>query len=83
MTNYIPEQGRQWDDIREEMQGMRSRDLDWRHGRHGAYVWYADDDLDAASCQAMVRDSLVDLCGYADCLDRTLTHYAQEGTTDD
>ncbi|MCA9831791.1 MAG: aspartate aminotransferase family protein [Dehalococcoidia bacterium] len=46
MTNYIPEQGRPWDDIREEMQGMRGRDLDWRHGRHGAYVWYAGDDLE-------------------------------------
>lgn len=25
---------------------MRANDLDWKHGRHGAYVWYASDDLE-------------------------------------
>ena len=38
----------------------------------------ADGDLTAAECHAMVRDSLVDLCGYADCIDRTLAHLTQE-----
>jgi sphinganine-1-phosphate aldolase len=28
------------------MTAMREADLDWRHGRHGAYVWYANDDLE-------------------------------------
>ena len=38
--------GRPWNDVRDEMAGMRGHDLDWRHGRHGAYVWYANDDLE-------------------------------------
>ena len=25
---------------------MREGDLDWKHGRHGAYVWYANDHLE-------------------------------------
>lgn len=25
---------------------MRANDLDWKHGRHGAYVWYASDELE-------------------------------------
>jgi glutamate/tyrosine decarboxylase-like PLP-dependent enzyme len=25
---------------------MRANDLDWRGGRHGAYVWYANDELE-------------------------------------
>lgn len=28
------------------MAAMRGSDLDWKHGRHGAYVWYASDDLE-------------------------------------
>ncbi|MBE7520127.1 MAG: aspartate aminotransferase family protein [Thermoflexaceae bacterium] len=46
MTMELPGQGRRWEELREEMEAMRSRDLDWRHGRHGAYVWYADDGLE-------------------------------------
>lgn len=46
MTMEMPEHGRRWDDVRAELADMRDGDLDWRHGRHGAYVWYADDDLE-------------------------------------
>ncbi len=28
------------------MTAMRGDDLDWRSGRHGAYVWYANDELE-------------------------------------
>lgn len=42
----MPKQGRAWDDLAAEMQEMRGDDLDWRSGRHGAYVWYANDDLE-------------------------------------
>lgn len=42
----IPERGRPWPDIAAEMETARARDLDWRHGRHGAYVWYASDELE-------------------------------------
>ena len=46
MPNPLPESGRPWAELREEMSAMRDHDLDWRHGRHGAYVWYANDDLE-------------------------------------
>lgn len=46
MSMDLPEKGRPWEELRQEMEAMRSRDLDWRHGRHGAYVWYADDGLE-------------------------------------
>lgn len=42
----IPDHGRSWGELREEMAGMRGNDLDWRAGRHGAYVWYANDELE-------------------------------------
>ncbi len=42
----LPANGRTWSEIREEMVAMRDHDLDWRNGRHGAYVWYASDDLE-------------------------------------
>jgi len=46
MVQEIPDSGRPWSELREEMQAMREHDLDWRHGKHGAYVWYASDDLE-------------------------------------
>ena len=46
MTLELPERGRAWAEIRDEMVEMRGGDLDWRNGRHGAYVWYATDELE-------------------------------------
>ncbi len=42
----LPEEGRPWPEVAAEMEALRARDLDWRHGRHGAYVWYASDELE-------------------------------------
>lgn len=42
----LPERGRAWGELKEDMEAMRSDDLDWRAGKHGAYVWYADADLE-------------------------------------
>ncbi|WP_098502659.1 pyridoxal phosphate-dependent decarboxylase family protein [Tepidiforma thermophila] len=42
----MPEHGRLWPELAAEMEAMRAGDLDWRHGRHGAYVWYASDELE-------------------------------------
>lgn len=42
----LPEKGRPWADLEPEMQAMRGHDLDWKHGRHGAFVWYANDELE-------------------------------------
>jgi glutamate/tyrosine decarboxylase-like PLP-dependent enzyme len=46
MPLELPGEGRPWDSLAEEMSAMREHDLDWRRGRHGAYVWYADDELE-------------------------------------
>ncbi len=46
MPMEMPAEGRGWDVLAAEMSAMRDHDLDWRRGRHGAYVWYADDDLE-------------------------------------
>lgn len=46
MPLELPRQGRPWPDLRDEMSAMRGNDLDWKHGRHGAYVWYASDELE-------------------------------------
>jgi sphinganine-1-phosphate aldolase len=46
MPLELPLHGHPWAELREEMSAMRENDLDWKHGRHGAYVWYASDDLE-------------------------------------
>ena len=42
----LPLHGHRWPVLRDEMMAMRANDLDWKHGRHGAYVWYASDELE-------------------------------------
>lgn len=44
--------GRPWPELATEMTQMAQGDLDWRHGRHGSYVWYADDALEDVARQA-------------------------------
>jgi len=46
MVMEIPEKGRPWDELGPEMEAMRGHDLDWKRGRHGAFVWYANDELE-------------------------------------
>src|SRR5689334_1091987 len=46
MTRELPEHGRPWSDIEAELGGMREHDPNWRAGRHGAYIWYANSDLE-------------------------------------
>lgn len=41
---------------------------------------YADGEITATEARAMADDSLVDLCGYADCAARTLDHLATKET---
>jgi len=58
----LPQQGRAWSDLETEMREMRGDDLDWRSGRHGAFVWYANDDIEevlkAAYSMYMVENGL-------------------------
>jgi sphinganine-1-phosphate aldolase len=52
MTARLPEHGRSWDDIEQAMSAMRRDDLDWRGGRHAAYVWYASDEVERVAERA-------------------------------
>jgi glutamate/tyrosine decarboxylase-like PLP-dependent enzyme len=44
MRNVLPEQGRSWPQLCEEMQSLRGRDVDWRAGRASVYVFHSGDD---------------------------------------
>lgn len=52
MGAKLPETGRSWDALRDEMLAMRRDDLDWRRGRHSVFVWHADDELEMVLRQA-------------------------------
>lgn len=41
----MPEAGRDWQSLREEMIAMGADDADWRHGRTAVYVFHAGDDV--------------------------------------
>jgi len=56
MGMEIPRHGRSWEALRDEMQGRRRRDLDYRKGRHGASVWDAGEYVaDVERCLAEAR----------------------------
>ena len=43
MTARLPERGRAWDELSQEMTDFKRDDHDWRRGRHAAFVWHADE----------------------------------------
>jgi len=45
-------EGRSWDELKTAMMHLRRDDVDWRHGRHGAYVWYVSEDLERVAREA-------------------------------
>jgi sphinganine-1-phosphate aldolase len=44
MRTALPERGRSWPQLRDEMQTLRGRDVDWRAGRASVYVFHSGDD---------------------------------------
>jgi sphinganine-1-phosphate aldolase len=52
MTTRLPEQGRPWDELAREMADLKRDDLDWRRGRHAAFVWHADDAVERVAREA-------------------------------
>lgn len=52
MTARLPEHGQSWEDVEQAMTALRRDDLDWRGGRHAAYVWYASDDVEQVAERA-------------------------------
>jgi glutamate/tyrosine decarboxylase-like PLP-dependent enzyme len=49
---FLPEKGRRWEQLQDEMKAMAKGDLDWRRGRHASYVWYADDNVEHVAREA-------------------------------
>jgi glutamate/tyrosine decarboxylase-like PLP-dependent enzyme len=48
----LPERGRPWDELACEMADLKRDDLDWRRGRHAAFVWHADDGVETVAREA-------------------------------
>lgn len=55
MHTTLPMHGTPWDELRSRMAALKADDLDWRRGRHAAYVWHASDEIEhvAQSAYAM------------------------------
>lgn len=52
MNTKLPEHGQPWHDLAPQMAALRADDLDWRGGRHAAYVWYASEEVEAVAREA-------------------------------
>ena len=45
MRQTLPEAGRGWDILKDEMRSFAKDDVDWRHGRHAFHVWFGGEDI--------------------------------------
>ena len=52
MTARLPERGRAWEELARAMADLKGNDLDWRGGRHAAFVWHADDEVERVAREA-------------------------------
>lgn len=52
MSATLPERGRAWSELSAAMKALTRDDLDWRRGRHAAYVWHASDEVEHVAQQA-------------------------------
>jgi glutamate/tyrosine decarboxylase-like PLP-dependent enzyme len=52
MTGRLPERGRPWEELSREMTDLKRDDLDWRAGRHAAFVWHADEAVEKVAREA-------------------------------
>jgi len=41
-----PREGRSWPELAQTLRELKRDDLDWRRGRHAAFVWHADDAVE-------------------------------------
>ena len=55
MSARLPERGRAWDELAREMGELKRDDLDWRGGRHAAFVWHADEAVEQVAREAYAR----------------------------
>ena len=52
MKARIPERGRPWNELSREMTDLKRDDLDWRGGRHAAFVCHADEAVEKVAREA-------------------------------
>lgn len=52
MVKRLAERGQSWDELKAQMAELRRDDLDWRRGRHSAYIWYADEQIEQVARDA-------------------------------
>jgi glutamate/tyrosine decarboxylase-like PLP-dependent enzyme len=55
MAKHLPATGRTWNDLEREMDELRRDDLDWRRGRHAAFIWYATEEIEQVARDAYAK----------------------------
>ena len=48
----FPREGRSWPELAQALRELKRDDLDWRRGRHAAFVWHADDAVEQVAREA-------------------------------
>jgi len=48
----LPREGRSWPELVQALRDLKRDDLDWRRGRHAAFVWHADEDVEQVAREA-------------------------------
>ena len=48
----LPREGRSWPELAQALRELKRDDLDWRRGRHAAFVWHADDAVEQVARDA-------------------------------
>lgn len=48
----LPRDGRSWPELARTLRELKRDDLDWRRGRHAAFVWHADDAVEEVAREA-------------------------------
>ncbi|HSE03874.1 MAG TPA: aminotransferase class V-fold PLP-dependent enzyme [Methylomirabilota bacterium] len=48
----LPREGRSWPELAQALRDLKRDDLDWRRGRHAAFVWHADEEVERVAREA-------------------------------
>jgi glutamate/tyrosine decarboxylase-like PLP-dependent enzyme len=48
----LPPEGRSWPELAQALRDLKRDDIDWRRGRHAAFVWHADEDVEQVAREA-------------------------------
>ena len=48
----LPREGRSWPELARALRDLKRDDVDWRRGRHAAFVWHADEEVEQVAREA-------------------------------